>query len=1071
MSNFLKDSMAPLETYGAAPETDFFEKTVADWSKHLESPTFGSKAPAAILDILRHKGDLDDRKMLLEVLLVAMSRREGHALSQKMQEYVISMRECRPLKPLSRFVRRRLTCPITVYKDLPHPPAGYLRLETSIPPTPPPSDIKYTFRPADGSYYNPLFPTMGQAGRPYARSVPSKHCLPKAALPDPGLVFDTLLLREKFEEHPGGISSLFFATNASSYLDLSVLYGHSQTSVDKLRRKDGTGRLWDDVFADSRLLHMPPASCALLVLMSRNHNTWTSNDKQKAANDDEKPRNKEMEAQDEEIFQRARLVNCGYFMHIILGDYVGAILGLVRDGSSWRLDPLMPIRNSSHELEPVGEGNVVSVEFNLLYRWHATLSAKDAEWTTEMTCKDVTIDDFKNAAHKHLIPDDDPKKWTFGGLKRGSNGSFSDDDLANILHNATEWRAGAFKARGIPAAMRIIEILGIQQARSWGTCSMNEFRKFVGLKRNAAESLYRDIDNLELYVGLQAEEAKAPQPGAGLCPGYTISRAILADAVCLTRGDRFFTTDFTPANLTSWGFQDCQYDTADGSYGGLLTKLLFRTLPNHYPRGSAYAHFPFLTPEFMKDNLLETQGQEIVDKYGWSRPRKNPTVAPIKTWAGVKQVLEDKSFLPLPDARIFTVAKPVVTKKLSKESWRNNEKRLSQLKNVDKALATAKDEVFKLAFADPEALSAYFAKKTTELLSAKSHSSADKSFKFVDVVHDVVNLLPVHWVSQELAGLPLKTAANPQGTWPEQMTYDMFQTVAEYVHLNFSSEHDFRLRESSQAYCEKIVEFTKEHVDKIGQRISLPDTFNHIATGGHTGHDFLKKVFDKLGKRYSHREIAAHVFAATVPSAAVWSAAVTHVLDFFLQEEGKKEATEEEVKQEKAKREMREAVAKLLESKEEGDKVKLQGYIREAIRIKPPVPGVYRTATREVVVGPENVPAFGVVYASAASANLDSIAFGPTPSAVDITRAGDKTGIVGFSENSLVSEKFLLATVPAVLGVIFEQKGLKRGAGRSGKVAAFTESWQGSPREQYISTRGSVTQFPDSLVVQVSIER
>lgn len=74
---------------------------------------------------------------------------------------------------------------------------------------------------------------------------------------------------------------------------------------------------------------------------SGKYKTWTSNDKQKAANDDEKPRNKEMEAQDEEIFQRARLVNCGYFMHIILGDYVGAILGLVRDGSSWRLDPLM----------------------------------------------------------------------------------------------------------------------------------------------------------------------------------------------------------------------------------------------------------------------------------------------------------------------------------------------------------------------------------------------------------------------------------------------------------------------------------------------------------------------------------------------------------------------------------------------------------------------------------------------------------------------------------------------------------------------------------------------------------
>ncbi len=44
--------------------------------------------------------------------------------------------------------------------------------------------------------------------------------------------------------------------------------------------------------------------------------------------------------QDDEIFHRSRLVNCGFFMQIILGDYVGAILGLVRDGSPWRLKVL-----------------------------------------------------------------------------------------------------------------------------------------------------------------------------------------------------------------------------------------------------------------------------------------------------------------------------------------------------------------------------------------------------------------------------------------------------------------------------------------------------------------------------------------------------------------------------------------------------------------------------------------------------------------------------------------------------------------------------------------------------------
>ena len=94
------------------------------------------------------------------------------------------------------------------------------------------------------------------------------------------------------------------------------------------------------------------------------------------------------------------------------------------------------------------------------------------------------------------------------------------------------------------------------------------------LSKMAAEALYHDIDNLELYVGLslllctnysklfmqvgmQAEQAKCPMPGAGLCPGYTMSRAILADAVCLSRGDRFMTTEFT--RMLSYGCNALNY--------------------------------------------------------------------------------------------------------------------------------------------------------------------------------------------------------------------------------------------------------------------------------------------------------------------------------------------------------------------------------------------------------------------------------------------------------------------------------------------------------------------------------
>lgn len=37
---------------------------------------------------------------------------------------------------------------------------------------------------------------------------------------------------------------------------------------------------------------------------------------------------------------QARLVNCGHFMNAILTDYIGAILGLPKDGNTWRLNPL-----------------------------------------------------------------------------------------------------------------------------------------------------------------------------------------------------------------------------------------------------------------------------------------------------------------------------------------------------------------------------------------------------------------------------------------------------------------------------------------------------------------------------------------------------------------------------------------------------------------------------------------------------------------------------------------------------------------------------------------------------------
>lgn len=104
----------------------------------------------------------------------------------------------------------------------------------------------------------------------------------------------------------------------------------------------------------------------------------------------------------------------------------------------------------------------------------------------------------------------------------------------------------------------------MMQARKWQCGSLNEFRKFFGLKEydtfeeinpdpdvaEALRNLYEHPDYVELYPGLVSEDAKDPMiPGVGICPTYTISRAVLSDAVALVRGDRFYTVRRTSHNI------------------------------------------------------------------------------------------------------------------------------------------------------------------------------------------------------------------------------------------------------------------------------------------------------------------------------------------------------------------------------------------------------------------------------------------------------------------------------------------------------------------------------------------
>ncbi|KAG8689081.1 hypothetical protein FRC11_004167, partial [Ceratobasidium sp. 423] len=198
------------------------------------------------------------------------------------------------------------------------------------------------FRRADGSWNNVHIPSTGQAGTTYARTCQGKHH-PTQPFPDPAEVFDKLLKAPKDkprDKHPGENSSLTFAfaslvthslfrtdprdwnkNNTSSYLDLSPLYGSNQEEQDTVRIKNGFGRLHPDTFSEGRIVFLPPAAAALLVVWNRNHNHIA--DELLKRNEQGRWRNPPPDdvgrrtTQDEEIFQTARLINCGSFMSVV----------------------------------------------------------------------------------------------------------------------------------------------------------------------------------------------------------------------------------------------------------------------------------------------------------------------------------------------------------------------------------------------------------------------------------------------------------------------------------------------------------------------------------------------------------------------------------------------------------------------------------------------------------------------------------------------------------------------------------------------------------------------------------
>lgn len=102
----------------------------------------------------------------------------------------------------------------------------------------------------------------------------------------------------------------------------------------------------------------------------------------------------------------------------------------------------------------MGIGNQVSIEFNLLYRWHAAISDRDDKWTQRFTSKvfpgkdmsKISANEFRLgllAWSKTINPDPGKRNLDMGTIVRDkTTGKFDDSALIKLLTESTEDCAG-----------------------------------------------------------------------------------------------------------------------------------------------------------------------------------------------------------------------------------------------------------------------------------------------------------------------------------------------------------------------------------------------------------------------------------------------------------------------------------------------------------------------------------------------------------------------------------------------------------------------------------------------------
>lgn len=243
------------------------------------------------------------------------------------------------------------------------------------------------------------------------------------------------------------------------------------------------------------LFNMLPGVAAIHVVMLRNHNRNAAIiSKANPAMDDE------------ELFQKAKLVSIAQVLVVTMEDYVNK--HILSTNVEIHCRPQVVNSFMWNRLMPRSfiQSNSISMEFNLLYRWHQLLPDKIK-----------VIDNFDpKVPHTTLegvaVTEIDPIASAPAHLQHG---------VEAILASGSLQRAGKLTLMNTNDRLVDVVVLpGLRRARDLELASLNDYRELFGMARltrfeeicddpklaGALRDVYGSVDKVEYYPGIFAEE-------------------------------------------------------------------------------------------------------------------------------------------------------------------------------------------------------------------------------------------------------------------------------------------------------------------------------------------------------------------------------------------------------------------------------------------------------------------------------------------------------------------------------------------------------------------------------------